>query len=245
MSKLSHQRDWEDLAGLDPLWAIMSAPEKRYSRWQHSQFFATGQAEVAETLAWTQRHGLPSERRDALDFGCGVGRLTRALAEEFDMCVGVDISPAMVAQARELNVDVGNISFAVGDQDELPTGPFDFVLTLIVLHHLRLDSDIQRAIAALSARIRPGGALVLGVTSHLPRRHRIQPRPRLYTLLRSLGVDAELLYRKFALTPIRIRAIGDADMRTLLAENGLEVVDVRETTHDSGVRSAVYLATRR
>jgi hypothetical protein len=60
-----------------------------------------------------------------------------------------------------------------------------------------------------------------------------------------LGVDAELLYERFGLTPIRIRAISDTNMRMLFAHNGLDVVDARGATHESGVRSTVYLATRR
>ena len=43
-------------------------------------------------------------RRDrALDFGCGVGRLTRALGTRFESALGVDISAGMIEQARRLN----------------------------------------------------------------------------------------------------------------------------------------------
>ena len=45
----------------------------------------------------------PGARDRALDFGCGVGRLTRALGDRFDAVVGVDISAGMVEQARRLN----------------------------------------------------------------------------------------------------------------------------------------------
>ncbi len=39
----------------------------------------------------------------ALDFGCGVGRLTQALADYFNEVAGVDVSPTMVNKALEYN----------------------------------------------------------------------------------------------------------------------------------------------
>lgn len=40
-------------------------------------------------------------RKHALDFGCGVGRLTQALAAHFDEVTGVDISPSMIKLAKK------------------------------------------------------------------------------------------------------------------------------------------------
>lgn len=45
--------------------------------------------------------GHPRERGVALDFGCGVGRLTRALAAFFDRATGVDISSSMIEEAKK------------------------------------------------------------------------------------------------------------------------------------------------
>jgi hypothetical protein len=52
--------------------------------------FASGEREVAALLAGLQSEALlPAGQRAALDFGCGVGRLTRALASRFDSVAGV------------------------------------------------------------------------------------------------------------------------------------------------------------
>ena len=45
-----HRRDWEQLAEVDPLWAILAAPDARGGRWKLDEFFATGEAEIAEVL---------------------------------------------------------------------------------------------------------------------------------------------------------------------------------------------------
>ena len=52
--------------------------------------------------SWSKRRpgGSPAARRSALDFGCGIGRLSQALAEHFDQVYGVDISPKMIELAR-------------------------------------------------------------------------------------------------------------------------------------------------
>ena len=44
---------------------------------------------------------IPLGKGKALDFGCGVGRLSQALADYFDRVVGADVSPTMIGLARD------------------------------------------------------------------------------------------------------------------------------------------------
>ena len=87
-----HRRDWEQLAEVDPLWAILAAPDARGGRWKLDEFFATGEAEIAQVLEVASGLGYPERYEQALDFGCGVGRLTNALARRFGEVIGIDIS---------------------------------------------------------------------------------------------------------------------------------------------------------
>ena len=98
-----HRRDWEELAAVDPLWAILAAPERRWGRWPLEEFFATGEEEIAQVLDVASGLGYPTQHERALDFGCGVGRLTRALSGRFREAVGIDISEEMIRLARELS----------------------------------------------------------------------------------------------------------------------------------------------
>src|SRR3954452_19514152 len=103
MSLDSLQEHWNALGAQDPLWAILSDPSKRAGLWRLEDFLETGRSWIAEVVRYLDEI-CPSAGRDrALDFGCGVGRLTQALAEHFSRCDGIDIAPSMIRQAEELN----------------------------------------------------------------------------------------------------------------------------------------------
>ena len=83
MSLRRISRRWETLARTDPFWAVLSDPAMRGNRWKREECFRTGRVEIEEVLAYVAGRGLELRRREALDFGCGVGRLTQALADHF------------------------------------------------------------------------------------------------------------------------------------------------------------------
>ena len=94
------RQTWDYLGEHDPLWAILSFPQKRGNRWQLEEFFATGRDEIDAVLKDVANRFPDVPRCCALDFGCGVGRLTRALAAHFDRVIGVDVAASMIRQAR-------------------------------------------------------------------------------------------------------------------------------------------------
>jgi SAM-dependent methyltransferase len=139
----SLQRIWNDLARRDPLWAVLTAPDKRGRRWDPAEFFRTGAEAVEGVLAEARARGLTIGRRRALDFGCGVGRLTQALAPRFDEVWGVDIAPAMIELAESYNRYGERCRYLVneaGDLGRFPDGYFDFILSLITLQHMPPDT---------------------------------------------------------------------------------------------------------
>src|SRR5690242_3397514 len=97
------QRTWNALAAKDAMWAVLTGPVGGSRRWDAAEFFRTGVDEIRLILDRVAAAGLTPRRTRALDFGCGVGRLTQALAAQFDHADGVDISTEMVEQARALN----------------------------------------------------------------------------------------------------------------------------------------------
>ncbi len=237
-----HRQDWEELAIADPLWAILSSPEWRRGRWDHEQFFATGEAEIAEVLGVAARLGFPKEHERALDFGCGVGRLTRALAGSFQEGVGVDISEEMVRLARELN-DGRNCRFELNVRSELgafETGSFDFVYSSLVLQHMPRKELIRSYVGEFLRVLRPGGLAVFQTLAHLPAGLRLQPRRRAYALLHRLGVPSELLLDRLHLVPTRLTAISDEDVRSTVSGHGGVVEHVEYPKRTDGVRSLRY-----
>jgi SAM-dependent methyltransferase len=107
-------------------------------------------------------------RRDlALDFGCGVGRLTQALAAHFQRVVGVDVAPSMVEAADRYNRFPERVSYAVNLRPDLAPfaeDSFDFVISLITLQHMP-PSLALGYVAEMLRVLRPGGAAVLQVVT--------------------------------------------------------------------------------
>lgn len=87
------------------MWAALTLPGKsnRDTPWTEAEFLATGRDEIDAVLARLDELNVPPNRGTALDFGCGPGRLTAALAAAgFSRAIGLDISPSMLDTARRL-----------------------------------------------------------------------------------------------------------------------------------------------
>lgn len=182
MSLEDVQKNWEGFARTDPLWSILSDEEKRNNRWDVDAFFATGREEIASVVAEMEKLGLHPARRRALDFGCGVGRLTQALAASFDEVIGVDISPTMVEKAREYD-KTGKCRFIVNTSPAIPAvspGTIDLVYSRIVLQHNEVPA-IEQYLGTLARLVSRRGVLAFQLPSErssVIKRvlHRILPR---------------------------------------------------------------------
>ena len=248
-----HQRDWEALAELDPLYAILSTDTAKHGGWDTDAFLATGVDDVARILATAERLGMPARREATFELGCGVGRLTRALAPHFARCVGVDISPTMIATAKELSRGLDNCEWVVNAADDLrrfDDGSFDLVLSHLVLQHVPTRAAILTLVGELGRILAPGGLLIVQLPASMPLRQRLQPRRRLYAVLRRVGVSDAVLYRRAGLHPIRMNWVPRPQVEARLSGAGARVLDVelgwlgdRATTGREV--NLTYLATRR
>src|SRR5215203_1642072 len=118
------------------MWAILSDPSKRGNKWGEDEFFETGKEHVDEYLALLDRASPGTGRGRALDFGCGAGRLTQALADHFQYVDGVDIAPSMIKLAQDLNRKGEAVTYHLNQRDDLQLiedDTIDLVLSLIVL----------------------------------------------------------------------------------------------------------------
>jgi SAM-dependent methyltransferase len=239
-----HRRYWEELAELDALWAVLAHPDKARGRWQPAAFFRTGEEEIAALMRRAAELGRPSGRQSALDFGCGVGRLTRALAEHFTCCVGIDHSERMIARAREL--DDGRSTFIVNREPDLARFPdqgFDLIYSGLVLQHIPSAAVALGYIGEFVRTLRAGGLLVFQVPNRIPLGRRLQPRRRLYQLLRRLGFGPRLLYERLRLYPLLMNAVPEGAVIGTLEAAGATVLDV-EVPSRTPFDDRVYYASR-
>lgn len=156
------QKTWEQLGRDDPLWAILTDPERRHGRWDLDEFFTTGRQEVEDWMKQARESAPDLATGSALDFGCGVGRLTQALGDYFDQVVGVDIAEPMIDGARRLNRLGDRCRYVVNTESDLSlfeSGDFDFVLCWIVLQHMPSEFALGY-IGEFLRVLRPGGVLV-------------------------------------------------------------------------------------
>ncbi len=247
MSLAKDRRDWEALGRSDPLWAVWTHPDRREGGWagHEEEFFDTGAGEVAKILAAGTGHGVPSGRARALDFGCGVGRLSRALREHFDQVLGLDLSGPMVERARELNRDRPGCSFEVNSTAELvglEDGEFDLVLSLITLQHVSDPAAVRSYLRELARVLAPGGLLAVQLPLGVPRRVRWHPARAAHALARVGG----LAPRWLAPWAMHLGGLRQDVVEKSLGAGGVRVLEVQADGRVGSdlIPSRLYLGTR-
>lgn len=163
---------WERLAR-DPYYAVLNEDGFRQDRVAGealARFDRSGEQDVAETLAEIRRVIDPGfQPSRALDFGCGVGRLTIPLARACGHVTGVDISQTMLDEARR-NCEarqLGNVTLLTSEaffSAPAPGAPtLDFVHSYIVFQHIPPRLGVWLA-DSLVGRLASGGVGALHFT---------------------------------------------------------------------------------
>lgn len=158
---LSTDKAWEKFGRSDPYFGVLA--DKKFAaeniKDNRSEFFDSGIGTVAQIISRCEDHFGALRRGRVLDHGCGVGRLTFALAEQFAEVLALDVSPSMIAEASVNAERFGttNVVFAIAD-DELSNavGSFDFVNSHMVLQHVPVRRGF-RIMCELLDRLEDGG----------------------------------------------------------------------------------------
>lgn len=133
---------WDDAAQDDAMGAIMTVPDL-----DEQSFWESGRTEIERAIEHIDRLGITA-RRSALDFGCGIGRLSVPLADHYVTVVGLDVSGEMITRARAHDrVLYYRRNWLGGLVD------FDLVYSNITLQHVPMDMQreyVRQFVRALS-----------------------------------------------------------------------------------------------
>jgi trans-aconitate methyltransferase len=218
------------------MWAVCTDPTKEGRKWNSEDFFATGEREINTVINHVEHLGIhPNFEGTALDFGCGVGRLTQALAKRFKKTHGVDISSTMIDEAKRFNAFGRDCEYHVNSDTKLRMfrpRQFDFIYTSIVLQHIP-TKYISKYIRALLHLLKPSGIFVFQVPDRLvgvePLKgsvvHRIRASIRLRSRLRSMLKHTK---QPPALV-MAMNALSEPAVRKLLEKSGARLVDIQMT----------------
>ncbi len=144
---------WETFARENPEYYICTggaytAPAIR------DEFFASGRADVDRILDEVKPH--LHHRRQALELGCGVGRLAIPMAAHFDQVTAVDVAPTMLARLIENCDELGatNVAASLADDPWDAQGPVDLAYSYLVFQHVEswdiIGSYVQRIASCLA-----------------------------------------------------------------------------------------------
>lgn len=164
---------WKALGETDPYWSVLSGDEFRASAIEANleKFKETGRHDATLIELFARRNGVDL-RRDGtcLELGCGVGRVTRFLAEKFGSVLALDISPGnlQIAERYLSERNARNVAFRLieGLDDLEKIGGFDFFFSMIVLQH-NPPPMIKRILACVLRQLNPGGAFLFQVPTHM------------------------------------------------------------------------------
>lgn len=110
---------------------------------------------------------LPEKRfQRVLDVGCGLGVMTRMLANRAEQVIGVDVAESALDQARVLSARHANICYEAGDvrhlDNALEKESFDLIVIADVLYYLPLTEPLLKSIrSSVKALLAPDGLLLL------------------------------------------------------------------------------------
>lgn len=218
------------------------------------------EAHARDWIAWVRKPGhdsydryhrdqflplVPPPGRRTLDVGCGEGRLTRHLASLGHRIAGIDVSPTLIAAARELSPE---LELHVSDAAALPfeEASFDRLVSFMCLHDV---DDLQGAVREMARVLEPSGVVTLAIVHPLNSAGRFEKHGRfvirgsyLDEFRYSDAVERDDLRMTFESQHRPISAYVDA-----LASAGFVVDALREpvtASHDSWSRVPLFLHLR-
>ena len=214
------QSQWEQLGRSDPYWSVITQPHYRKEQFEdyRQQFELSGKHSCELFLAALRRNGInPGSLRTCLEVGCGVGRVTRYLAQAVQQVIGCDISSQHLDLARQYldskavaNVELRHWS-SIEAISQLPL--FDALYSVITLQH-NPPPVMAWMLRRLLGSLAPGGIAYF----------------QLATYRNGYLFEAERYLNTPALPTLEMHVLPQAQVFRIVQEAGCACLEVREDT---------------
>ena len=133
---------WEHMGFTEPYWSVITQDQYKINNFSKNSenFYNSGGPLFRDILAILKRNGINYQELDnCLEVGCGVGRMTKFLAETFRKVIAIDISAQHLTMAKNYisaeNID--NCEFIhINNLDKFDKfSDIDFAISVITLQH--------------------------------------------------------------------------------------------------------------
>lgn len=176
------RRFWDARASEDPFYFVDN--QLRYGDPDLERFWAGGREALDKMMELLDARIASTDT--IVEIGCGVGRITRPLADRGEQVVAVDVSEQMLEAAKQLNPGLDNVEWVLGDGESLApigTSSADVCHSFVVFQHVPDPRVTLGYVREMGRVLRPGGTAFFQV-SNQPDVHRKPPlRKRLRPLL--------------------------------------------------------------
>ena len=153
------QKEWDQRSRENAYHYIASWQD----HWSEEQFLLSGEQDVQKLVdPFLAAAGfIPGDKR-ALEIGCGVGRMSFALAKRFAAVEALDISNEMIKRANGLQEHLGikNVNFRASGGSDLHQyldESVDFAFSFIVFQHIPEVAIIEGYIREMGRVLKTGG----------------------------------------------------------------------------------------
>jgi SAM-dependent methyltransferase len=169
-------KTWQGLGYTQPFWSVLSSDEYKMDRFNENAdtYWKSGKGDVDRLSAWLKRNDVPafSGNHSCCEYGCGTGRVTRWLADQFSRVIALDISQPHIELARSQINRAGKLNVSFRRVDSLESlnqtmEAIDVFFSFLVLQH-NPPPVIAAILNSVLQWLKPGGIAFFQVPTYSP-----------------------------------------------------------------------------